>query len=597
MILIIGVKKQNITIIILHNLIKKNINKMKNRKILSLLAFLSISFAVFANNGKGIEFYKAGMFDAAKSVFLQQTGQTPDEQAIAAYYLGLIYANEQNVTAAAAQFQIAVEIAPKSPYGYIGQGRLALKNDLKAAEALFKKAEGLGKKNADVQVQIADAYFANNMIAKAETALEKAKKVNNSFTDIYLLEGEMLLKQTNSETISEAITRFNDAEYYGETTSKPNKLAFLKLAQMYKMQNRQDKSLESINKAIALDKDYLPAYIMLGDILLSQGKTKEAIAAYEKVINAVEAPIEVFESYAQTLYFDKQFEKSLEKIQMVLAQKPDNAVLHRLEAYNLYELERHEEGLQKIEKFLSSIPQNKHIYLDFITLGRFYTKQKNYEKAMESFNKAIALDAEKPEIYKEMALSQSSFELKNYEDAIRNFDKYFELNQNVLPSELIAYADICKKGAIEILTSYDKNTPAEENAAKKQLFNNYIEKGVKAYSDFIELVREISPNLLPTGFMGKADLYSMVDEFERTETGKMNGIAKPYYEEALVFMLENNAEGRFNRDIVNSYLYIAAYYVINKDTKNALDFYDKILVIDSENKTAIDNSKLLRRKK
>jgi len=572
---------------------------MKNRKILSLLAFLSISFAVFANNGKGIEFYKAGMFDAAKSVFLQQTGQTPDEQAITAYYLGLLYANEQNATAAAAEFQKAVEIAPKSPYGYIGQGRLELKNNVKEAEKLFKQAEGLGKKNADVQVQIADAYFANNMIAKAETLLEKAKKVNRDFADIYILEGEMAIKQNvNSETIGNAINKFNDAYYFSKDK---NKLALVKLAQMYRLMNRQDLALSKINNALELDKDYLPAYIILGDIKYAQLRFKEAIEAYKKVINACEPPIEVFENYAQNLYFDKQYDISLEEIQKVLLQKSDNALLHRLEAYNLYELKRPEEGLLKMEKFLASIPQDKHIYLDFITLGRFYAQQENYDKAMESFNKAIALDAEKPEIYKEIALTQS--ELKNYENAIKNFDKFFELElkEKIVLSDLDLYAKICRAGASEIFEAYKnktKQTPLEEITASKQLFDKYIEKGVKAYTDILELDMEVSPVWLKISYAGRADLYRFIDDYERVDTpDKMSGAAKPYHEEAVDFMLKNNTDGRFNRDIVNSYIYLAAYYVINKDTKTALEFFDKVLAIDPENKMAIDYSRDLKRKR
>ena len=570
---------------------------MKNKRILSLLMFLSVSLAIVANNDKGIEFYKAGMYEAAKSVFLQQKSQNPDEQAITAYYLGLIYANEQNA-AAEAEFQKAVEIAPKSPYGYIGKGRLALKSDQKAAEALFKQAEGLGKKNADVQVQIADAYFANNMIAKTETVLEKAKKINLAFVDIYLLEGDIIIKNVNSETISLAMNKYADADLYSKNTSK---LALVKLAQMYKLMNRQDLALNKINAAIALDRDYLPAYILIGDIKYAQLRFKEAIEAYEKVINAAEPPIAVYENYAQTLYFDKQYKKSLEEIQKVLAQKDDNALLHRLEAYNLYELKMNEEGLLKMESFLSSIPKDKQIYLDFITLGRFYAQQKNYEKAIENFNKAIALDASKPETYKEIALTQSS--LQNYSEAIKNFDKYFELEakEKILLSDLDSYVQICRKGASEILEAYKnrtKQTSLEEIAANKQVFDKYIEKGAKAYTDILELDMEVSTIWLKISYVGRANIYTLIDEYERAGApDKMSGAAKQYHEEAVNFMLKNNVDNRFNQDIVNSYTYLAAYYVINKDTKTALEFYDKVLVIDPTNQTAIETSKQLKRKK
>jgi lipoprotein NlpI len=51
-------------------------------------------------------------------------------------------------------------------------------------------------------------------------------------------------------------------------------------------------------------------------------------------------------------------------------------------------------------------------------------------------------------------------------------------------------------------------------------------------------------------------------------------------------MLENNAEGRYNRDIIESYHYLVAYYITNKDTKSAVDFLRKIFAIDPENERA-----------
>ena len=546
--------------------------------------FLSVSLAIFANNDKGIEFYKAGMYEAAKSVFLQQKSQNADEQAITAYYLGLIYANEQNA-AAEAEFQKAVEIAPKSPYGYIGQGRLGLKSNQKAAEALFKKAEGLGKKNADVQVQIADAYFANNMIAKAEIALEKAKKINKDFADIYLLEGDMIIKQNvNSETIGSAINKFQDAEYFSKNTSK---LALIKLAQMNRLQNRQDLALNKVNAALALDKEYLPAYIVLGNIKYGQSRYKEAIDAYEKVIVAVEPPIEVYENYAQTLYFDKQYKESLAQIQKVLAQKPDNAVLHRLEAYNQYELEKYEEGLQKMEKFLSSIPKDKQIYLDFITLGRFYVKQKNNAKAIENFNKAIALDAQKPDSYKEIALAYSSVD--NYDDALSNFEKYFELTPNYFNIDLYLYSEICIGAADAVCKDVSATLPKEVIDAKRALLEKYVEKGAKANA---ELMQRASDSYL--GYFGRAKIYSLIDTFTQKAGQEVEGVAKPHYEEAIEFMLKNNANNELNKNIIESYSYLRSYYLVKKDTKSTIEIVKKILVIDPNNARAKDDAKALK---
>ncbi|MDR1762252.1 MAG: tetratricopeptide repeat protein [Bacteroidales bacterium] len=556
---------------------------MKHRKILSLLLFLSLSFAVLASNDKGIELYKAGMYGATKDFFMQQTNQTTEEQVMAAYYLGLIYSNEQNIQAAATEFQKAVDIAPKSPYGYIGKGRLELKNDVQSAEKLLKQAEGLGKKNVDVWVQIADAYCASDMTAKAQSILEKAKTVDSKYPDIYLLEGDMILKQNvDSETIGKAINKFEDADYFSQNTSK---LALVKLAKLYNLINGQNLALEKVNMALALDSNYLPAYIALGDIKYAQSWYKEAIAAYEKVIAECKVPVEVYENYAPALYFDKQYQKSLDEIEKVLKQNPDDATLNRLEAYNLYELEKYDEGLQKMEKFLSTIPQDKQIYLDFITLGRFCAKQKKYDTAIENFNKAIDLDSNKADAYKELALAYAG--LKKYEESITYFEKYFTLTQNILPSELNAFGEICTNAAALLYSNNRTDVKALE--VNLPLFNSYIEKGAKAYTNFILLAPD-----LQIGYFGRAYIYSLVDAYQYELTGKHSGIARAYYDEALDVMLKNNNDGRFNRNIIDCYLYYAGYYIKNDNTKAAVDCYRKILAIDPENATAKETLKQLK---
>ncbi|MCL2327666.1 MAG: tetratricopeptide repeat protein [Bacteroidetes bacterium] len=546
------------------------------RKIVSLVAFLSISVAVvFANNDKGIEFYKAGMYEAAKDEFLQQSGQSIDEQVIAAYYLGLIYANEQNIEAAAAQFQKAIDLNPKSPYGYIGKGRLELKNNVKAGEALLKQAESLDKKNAAVLVKIAEAYFANNIIAKVQPLLEKAKVADKKNVDIYLLESEVILsKGKDSETIGKAINKVGDAKFFSENKDK---VVLVKLAQLYRMVGGLSLALDEIKLALAIDANFPPANTELGNIKYTQGRYKEAVEAYEKALTAgVKVPDEYYENYAYALYFDKQYEKSLQEIVKKLALKPNNTTLLRLQAYNLYELARYEEGLAKMENFFATVPQDKQIYLDFITLGQLQVKLEKYDSAIKSFNKAIALDAEKNEPYKELAFTYIA--MKNFEEAVKYFEKYFEMTPKPMPSDLNTFGEMNTKAAGTI---FNNSKDVKALQANQQNFNMYIEKGAKAFSDFIAIAPEFY-----LGYYNRAKLYEYVDIYEYAMTNKNRGVALPYYEEAIEAMSKDNADGKFNRTIADLYNSIARYYIQNDDTKNTIEYFKKALAIDPTNAKA-----------
>ncbi|MDR0941642.1 MAG: tetratricopeptide repeat protein [Bacteroidales bacterium] len=554
------------------------------RIIVSLLAFLSISVAIVASNGKGIEFYKAGMYEAAKDIFLQQPASSTDDQVLAAYYLGLIYAQEQNVEAATAQFQKAIDLNPKSPFGYIGKGRLELANNVKAGESLLKQAEGMGKKNADVLVKVAEAYFANNMQAKAQAVLEKAKAADKTNVDIYLLEADVILaKGKDSETIGKAISKVEDADYY----SPNNPLVLTKLAQLYRMVSGLNFAFAKVNDAIAADKDYLPAYVELGNVKYAQGQYKEAVAIYEKALATnVHVPFEWCENYAYALYFDKQYEKSLQEIEKNLLKKPNNVNLLRLQAYNMYELLQYEEGLAKMDAFFATVPEEKYIYLDFITVGRLQTKQAGkenaeksialYESAIENYNKAAVMETDNAEPYKEMALTYAA--MKNFEEAVKNFEKYFAMTPKPLPSDLNTFGDMNKNAATMIFNN-SKDVPTLQ--ANQQNFNLYIEKSAKAFSDFIAIAPEFY-----LGYYNRAKVYELVDIYEYAMTNKNKGVALPYYNEAIAIMEKDNADGKFNKTIADLYNGTARYYLQNNDTKNTIEYFKKALAIDPANATA-----------
>lgn len=553
------------------------------RKIVSLLTFLSISIAMFASNDKGVEFYKAGMYEAAKEIFEKQTNASADEQIIAAYYLGLMAADEQNTVAATEQFQKAISLNPKSAFGYIGKGRLELKNNVKAGEAFLKQAEGMGKKNADVLVKVAEAFFVNNQNVKAQALLEKAKVANKSNVDIYLLEAEIILTRgKDSETIGKAISKVEDADYY----SPNNPLVLTKLAQLYRMVSGLNFAAEKVNSAIAVNKDYLPAYVELGNVKFAQGRNKEAVEAFEKaIITGTKVPFEWYENYAYALYFDKQYEKSLQEIEKNLLQKPDNATLLRLQAYNMYELGKYEDGLTKMETYFTTVPKDKHIYLDFMTMGRYQTKLKNYEAAIESFNTAISLDTTANEPYKEISTVYGA--MGNYEEAVNNYEKALAKKTTVLPSELNVLGETCMNAAGTLFNNSggDKKTLQ----ANLPLFTTYVEKGVKAFTDFIA----IAPDMY-LGYYSRATLYSIVDAYEFETTGKHKGVARQYYDEAIEVMLRTNTDGVYNKNIASAYNYHAGYCIQNNETKNAIEYYKKSLEIDPTNKTAKEQLTLLK---
>jgi tetratricopeptide (TPR) repeat protein len=543
---------------------------------LALVAGITVSVAL-AGNERGIDLYRAELYDAAKIFFLQQNHPSAREQAENYYYLGETYYALQQTDSAAFYYAKAIAADADYPFAYIGEGKLALtRNDLKAAEASFKSAVGLAKKDASVQTTIAEAYINADKLSQAEEALTRAEKINKKYSGIYMTRGIMAIKEGKRE---QAYSWYEQA-----ILIDPNdKVAYLKLANAYEGANSKA-ALEYLDKLIQIDPEYIPAYALIGDINRENGMYYQALEAYEKFISIPGVPLLQHERYAQLLYFTDQYQESLQQIDYVLKQEPNNPVMHRIQAYNHFKLGNTALAAQEMAAFLANNPEDKHIYLDYITYGQALVKEQQPEIAITALQKAIALDPTKAEVYKELV---SAYEgVKNYPEAISTYEKYFEVaeKESLKVLDYFFYGQALYTAASKYLG--EEYTEAELTPEQKEidnaLFYTYIEKGNAAFTEVVSRSPESH-----IGYLWRANINFLVDYKEReTKNSPFKGAAKPYYEEVLQIMLNNNADGKRNRDIIDAYDYLASFYLLLDDKVNAGEYYKKILEIDPENAKA-----------
>ena len=553
--------------------------KMNNRKVLIFVGLLLVAVAnVFAgNNDKGIEYFRAELYEAAKIFFLQQTNLSASEQAENYYYLGQTYYKLNQEDSASYYYSKAIESFPEYPFGYIGEGKLELKKgNAKVADDLFKKANSYAKKDPSVQTTIAEVYVDAGDYNNAIIALDKAKKVNNKYSGIYVVEGDMLMKQGK---VGDACGRYDNAIFF----NKSDKVAYLKLAQVYKDIN-VNMALDYLNKLIAIDPNYIPAYAVIGDINREIGKYPDALNAYEKFIAIPGVPLLQFEYYAQLLFFTHQYEKALEQINYVLSKDPNNLVMKRLEAYNSFRLENFALGLEQMSRFLETMPKERHIYQDYVTYAQLAAKEKQPKLALEYFEKAIELDSARAvsdNIYKELAIVASNAGL--YPEAVNYYEKSLSIEPSPDAMDFYSYGQACYNAASYYIKPENMAsvTTPEAIADYEAAFKNYIQKGTKAYTEVVTR----RPNLY-YGYMGRANINALQDKYDGDKTGKVQGYAKPLYEEALTVMLDNNADGARNKDIINAYRYLVSYYGVNNDTANIVEYSKKILDIDPNDEVA-----------
>ena len=557
--------------------------KMNKRK---LIIFAGIFFLavtnVFAGNEKGIEYYRADLYGAAKTFFLQQTNQSPAEQAESYYYLGQTYYQLNQADSASYYYRKAIELFPEYPFGYIGEGKLQLKKgDAKGADDLFKKANSFAKKDPSVQTGIAEVYVLVGDYESAKAALEKARKINNKFSGIYLVEGDMLMKQGK---VGDACARYENAILF----NKSDKASYLKLAQVYKDIN-STVAIQYLDKLVELDPNYIPAYAVYGDIYREEGMYKKALDAYEKFIAIPGVPLLQHERYAQLLFFTNQYDKALSQINYVISQDPDNLVMKRLEAYNNYRLGNYDVGFRQMNQFLKDMPKERHIFQDYMYLGQLAVKEKQSEQAINAFRKALELDSTKTEIYKEMAAAASNSNL--YPDAVKYYEKYLASESSADAMDYYNFANANYSAAIYYVTPENVPTSPDALSAYEASLRSYVEKGDKAYA---EVIRR-KPDLY-YGYLGRANINSLLDKYEIDRTGKMTrGYAKSFFEDALPILLNTNSDGSKNRFLIDVYRYLANYYLAVENNTNLVgDYNKKILEIDPNDDAAKKTLQLLK---
>ncbi|MDE5555184.1 MAG: tetratricopeptide repeat protein, partial [Muribaculaceae bacterium] len=130
---------------------------MKQKLILSLFAAAALSATAQSQGYKdGIEYYKAGQYDNAKTILNNTLNNPETNKSLALYYLGQVALTQGEKQAAKDYFDKGIAADPNCGYNYVGLGAIDLLNGQVAqANDNFKKAQGLAKKDNELTVAIA----------------------------------------------------------------------------------------------------------------------------------------------------------------------------------------------------------------------------------------------------------------------------------------------------------------------------------------------------------------------------------------------------------------------------------------------------------
>lgn len=364
---------------------------MKIRFFLTLLAGAVLSVSAQTQGYKdGIEYYKAGQYENARTILTRTLNEPATDQALANYYLGQVALAQDDKVAAQRYFDAGMSADAENPYNYVGIGALALMNgNENAAKDAFKQAQKFAKKNADVSVQIARAYYNvdpvryENEISKALLKARKDSKLKEP--SIYILEGDM---EAAREEYGDAAGRYEMAITYDPS----NPEGYVQYANAYFNVNK-DYALNMLRKYLA-EQNPNSAMVQreLAEKLFRADRWREASDLYGQYIQNPNHFPEDKARYAVLLYWGERYPESLAIAQEILAQDPSNFLMQRVQFLDQTAMEQYQVAADNAARFFSSNPGANFTAKDFTTyaealsgLGQDSLAVVQYETAAERF--------------------------------------------------------------------------------------------------------------------------------------------------------------------------------------------------------------------
>lgn len=367
----------------------------------------------------GIEYYKAGQYENALTILQNTFNQAGTDKAMANYYLGQTELALDHKDKALKYFQDGVAANPECGYNYVGLGAIDLLNgNAKAADEQFKFAQKTAKKNYEVIVDIARAYYKADPVKYAKEVdkyLAKAHKDSkHTEPSIYILEGDMLVDQ---KEFGNAAGKYEMAIGY----DNHNPEGYVKYANSYFHVNPQF-SINKLKEFLAVAPESALGQRELAEKLYEANFWKQASEQYGKYINNPNHFPQDKARYSVLLYYGEDYPASLKVAKEVLAQQPDNFLMQRLRFLNETQMGQFDQAVKDGESFFKNNPNGYFTSNDYTTLADAYSGMGNDSTAVETLKTAADKFPENGALQQQ--LSATFTKAKMYADAARAYDKY-----------------------------------------------------------------------------------------------------------------------------------------------------------------------------
>ncbi len=382
----------------------------------------------------GLNFMEMEQYDKALTVFEEIRRQDPSSGIYC--YIGMVYQEQNRLSDAVEAYKKALIFqAPPPIHGsahlhlgivYKEQGKITL------SQTHLTKSISLNPKTAQAYIHLGEAYLLTRQFDKAGTAYRKSIELNPKFTESYYGLGRVaemqsdyssavenyrlaivqnpydpqsyyrlaiayrnLKKYEDSKTVMmqfEVMKRYSDnVHQFRETIYKHQNepILYLKLGELHEQHDNIADALRVYEIANKLHPTYLPIYYRLGNLFIDQRDLEKATATFQKITEIDPKNVQAWLKLGVIYINRQQFEPAIVAFRRAIEVDETSA-----EAYNnlarLYAGLGRETGqaVTLAQKAVSLSPTSKH----YDTLAYTYYRSQQYTEALETINRALALD-------------------------------------------------------------------------------------------------------------------------------------------------------------------------------------------------------------
>ena len=560
----------------------KIVEKMKIYKCLALFLGLLAGLTSAAQQANtAFRLLEMEQYNQAKQLYIRNLNAA--QGAMDWFYLGKIYAIQQNADSAKYCFAKVSELDSKNPLSLVGQGMVEYMSGNQAqAQLTLEKSQraAISYRDVNAMTEIAAARYLAGDTLKWQITLELASEIDKKNPRPYIIGGNLYTLMGEASGKSHfyglASGRYHQALYL----QPDNAEALTRLSAIDIRILNYDDAETMLRKVIKADSLYLPALKNMGELMYTLGRYREASEFYSKYMQLAEYTDKDLVRYVNILFLNKQYALAGEYINKVLKVNPANPVMLRLKGYTSYELNQNKEGLDAMKKFFAlraGADAGKLLATDFEYYGKLLARSGSDSLAVLNLQKSIEMDAEKNSLLEDIAKLYEK--MKRYPEAIQYYEKLVEAKNENVPS--IIFFNMGK----DLLLLADRAKETSDSLLRPA----YLQKSVTAFSKVVDM----SPASY-LGYQWRARALAALDP------ASTQGSAKPDYEKALEMLELKNEPKKYSSDLIEAYRYLGYFHYLQYDavkkngdadarekSKNeSLAYWQKVLLLDPNNDIA-----------